>query len=113
MALKKSKSVVAIAAVSSLLLLVACGDDDSDFATRPSDDLSSSVSSSSRHSGLDPESSSKGDGGSDAAMTMIGVNRLFHLGFIVDVQGLRFPLAGNLSTTSAPQTEQDNLRAHL
>lgn len=85
MALKKSKSVVAIAAVSSLLLLVACGDDDSDFATRPSDDLSSSVSSSSRHSGglssldgEDPESSSKGDGGSDAAMTSSSIDDVMY-----------------------------------
>ena len=51
------------------VLFVACSDDDSSFVTRPSDGSSSSVSSSSRHSGFDPESSNKGDGGSEAAMT--------------------------------------------
>ena len=67
------------------LILVACGDDDSDFATRPSDDLSSSVSSSSRRSGglssldgEDPESSSKGDGGSDAAMTSSSIDDVMY-----------------------------------
>ena len=92
---KRSAAIGSILLV--MALFVACSDDDSDFATRPSDGSSSSVcedcddgssssvtpkssssskvpepvegSSSSRHSGLDPKSSSKGDGGSEAAMT--------------------------------------------
>ena len=84
---------VSIAAIASLfLVLTACSDDNSDIVTPPSGDSSSSVcesctdessssvtpqssdcetsvSSSSRHSELDPESSSKGDGDSEATMT--------------------------------------------
>ena len=47
---------IVTAAISCLLLvLVACGDDDSDFATRPSDDLSSSVTPKSSSSSKIPE----------------------------------------------------------
>ena len=86
------KSYFIIIAVVAFLVLIACSDDNSDIVTPSSGDSSSSVcenctdessssvtpqssdcetsvSSSSRHSELDPESSSKGDGDSEAAMT--------------------------------------------
>ena len=48
-------------------MLVACGDDGSDSVTRPSEGASSGAFSSSRHPGLDPESSNKEDGGSHSS----------------------------------------------
>ena len=66
---------IAVLALFTALLLAACSDDDSFSPASRADtdqDLSSSSqgADSSRHSGLDPESSSSpGDGGSEAAMT--------------------------------------------